>query len=133
MKIQGVELKFGFRGADAYDTYAKEHKHSDLLGIVYDLQEERKRIEKKYSKKFDKLTKEQQAEHRMNFPASQVISLFSAFGNIPDREKVCDLLDKELDSGKSLPEITASVIMDLMQSPLYSALSAKSENPKSPK
>lgn len=134
MKIQGIELKYGFKTAEKYDEYAKEHNHSDLLGIVYDYQEAVSILEKKFGKKFDKMKEVEKSEHRMNFPTTQVVSLFSAFAGINDRDKACDILDKELADGVSLPEITAIMVMGLMQSALYSAVKAKAEaNPKKPK
>ena len=132
MELQGKKLKFGFLGADRFDKYAKEEGHRSLNGILYAVMNENKRLEDKYGKSFDKLTKKQQSEHVFDVGAGEIISIFSAFSGV-DRQPACDLLDKELESGKVLPEIMAVLFGELFSSPLYTAIKVKDANPTQPK
>jgi len=132
MELQGKQLKFGFLGAERFDDFAGLRKHRTLNGILYSVIDEQKRIGKKYEKPFDELTDEQKSEHVMDIKTGEVISIFSAFCNI-NRKEAGGLLDKELESGKSLPEIMAALFMELFSSPLYTAIKVKDANPKQPK
>ena len=132
MELQGKQLKFGFFGAEIFDDYAKEKKHRTLNGILYSIIAEQKRVADKYETTFEKLTDDQRSEHVMDIATGEIISIFSAFGDV-SRKEASQLLDKELTEGKSLPEIMATLFTELFSSPLYTAIKVKEANPKQPK